>query len=196
MKIFDFFRKKQKPEPQIEVFDGPTTFYHEDDYLQIEIIVNENIEKVDLESNKINTFSEEQFDGIGFKDLYIRTDDNKIELSDRKITITDFENILISLNFEKINYVLTGYGNSYKSLHKNCFAFSKSETIIFYEFKNNIIQNIWFDINLKEIDKNLINFFLQIGQAWNLSLQDWNQSITIDLQNKIEIENYLKYDVN
>lgn len=194
MKIFDFFRKKQKPEPQIEVFDGPTIFYHEDDYLQIEIIVNEYIEKVDSEANKIKTFSEEQFDGIGFKDLYIRTDENKIELSDRKILITDFENILISLNFEKINYVLTGYGNSYKSLHKNCFAFLKSGTNIFYEYKNNIIENIWLDINHSEIAKNLINFFLQIGLEWNLSLQDWNQSITIDLQKKEEIENYLKYD--
>ncbi len=109
--------------------------------MQIEIIVNENIENVESEANKIKTFSEEQFDGIGFKEIYIRTDENKIGLNDRKISISDFENILINLNFEKISYVLTGYGNSYKTLHKNCFAFSKSETNIFYEFKNNIIEN-------------------------------------------------------
>ena len=61
MGLFNFFRNKKKSQPEAPTLpvEGPTIFYHEDDYLQVEILPLENINQLKLESKEVEDFSKE-----------------------------------------------------------------------------------------------------------------------------------------
>ena len=194
MGLFDFFRKKKsQPEKPLETFVGPTIFYHEDDYRQVEIIPNDNLSNLKAESKKVEEFAKENFDGTGFTNMYVRSDKDKIELNQRKINPEEFEKIISQLGLERIPNVLTGYGQIFRELHKDCIGFGKDYTAIYYDFKDNVVQHIWLTNHWSLDKEKLGECLLELGKRWNLLLQDWNLTVTIDLKDKSEIENYLHW---
>lgn len=193
MGLFDIFKNKKstRPNDHESTIEGLTIFYHEDDYRQVEIVPNDNLAILEEESKKVNDFANEHFDGSGYTDIYVRSDDNKIELKQRSIKPNDLEHKLEILGFERLQNVITGYGQTYRKLHKDCIAFGKDYSAIYYDFKDEIVQGIWMTNHWSIDRKKLSECLHEIGKKWNLLLQDWNLSKTVDLNNKQAIEDYL-----
>lgn len=197
MGLFDIFRiKKQRQSEEVQqTFDGPTIFYHEDDFRQVEIVPSDNLSSLKTESEKVDTFAKEHFDGSGFTDIYVRNDENKTKLNQRRIDPNDLEKILSSLGFDRIPNVLTGYGKSYREQHKKCVAFGKDYCAVYYDFQDNVVEHIWFTNHWSMDRERLAKSLHKLGQQWNLLLQDWNLTVTVDLKDKSLIDQYLNtYD--
>lgn len=193
MGLFDIFKnKKSTRRNNLEsTIEGKTIFYHEDDYRQVEIVPNDNLAELEEESKKVNDFAHEHFDGSGYTAMYVRNDDNKTELRQRLIKPNDLEQKLEILGLERVLNVTTGYGQSYRELHKDCIAFGKDYSAIYYDFKDEIVQGIWLTNHWSMDRKQLSKCLYEIGKKWNLLLQDWNLTKTVDLNNKQAIDDYL-----
>lgn len=79
MSIFGFIKNRKK-----KTIDKNAFYYHEDFYLQIEIIPRENFDFASSESKKISEFGETHRDGLGFTDIYERKD-NRYKTIDKQI---------------------------------------------------------------------------------------------------------------
>lgn len=170
---------------------GPSIFYHEDDYLQVEILPSENYTNLKIESEKVETFAKEHFDGEGFTDIYVRNDKNKVKLSQKQIAPKELEEILSLIGLNRIANVLTGYGQTFREPRKDCIAFGKDYCAVYYSFKDNIVQHIWFTDHWSMDREKLASCLHEIGQWWDLVFQDWNLAVTIDLKEKNSIDQYL-----
>jgi len=194
--LFDIFRnKKQQPEKALKTFDGTSIFYHEDDFRQVEIVPSDNLSILVAESEKVDTFAKEHFDGSGFTDIDVRNDKNKTKLNQWRIDPNDLEKILGSLGLDRIPNVLTGYGQNYREHHKDCVAFGNDDCAVYYNFKDNVVEHIWFTNHWSMDRERLAKSLHELGKQWNLLLQDWNLTITVDLKDKGSIDQYLNtYD--
>ena len=165
-------------------------FYHEDDYCQIELSPIENLPYFGSESKEIAETANRSSDGHGFKEIHVRRG-SKLELEERKISPTDLEKIIQITGLPKATSVLTGYGQSYREKSKNTIGFGKDYNAVYFDFKDAVVQHIWFT-NPSIIDKEKLSECLfQLGKQWNLVLMDWNELTPINLNNKSEIEKYL-----
>lgn len=194
MGLLDIFRKKKQlpPEKAQRTFDGPTIFYHEDDFRQVEIVPGDNLANLKSESEKVDSFTKEHFDGSGFTDIYVRSDEDKTKLNHREINPNDLEKILSSMGLDRIPNVLSGYGENYREKHEACIAFGKDYCAVYYDYKDNVVQHIWFTNHWSMDREKLAAMLHDLGQKWNLLLQDWNLTVTIDLKDKNSIDHYLR----
>ena len=171
--------------------EEPAFYYHEDDFLQVEIVPDNNLSKLSSENNEVDKFAKDHFAGAGFTDIYVRNDEDKIKLKQRRINTTALENILVELEFDRISQVFTGY-SEYRQAHVNCTAFCKDESAILYDYEDDIVQHIWL-INHWSIHKERLSCCLNhFGDEWQLLLQDWNLTETINLQSREAINKYLE----
>lgn len=193
MGLFDIFKNKKSSRPKSleSIIEGPTIFYHEDDYRQVEIVPNDNLAELEDESKKVNDFTKEHFDGSGYTDIYVRSDNNKTELKQRLISPNDLEHKLEILGLDRIPNVLTGYGQTYRELHMDCIAFGKDYSAIYYDFKDEVVQGIWLTNHWSMDRRRLSKCLHQIGKKWKLLLQDWNLNATVDLSDEQAIDDYL-----
>lgn len=190
-KIFNLQKKKSGHNYQL---DPDEIYLHEDLYCQVEILPVENINNLKSENKKIDAFAEEHFDGNGFTDIYQRTETN-VKTVERNILLDDFESLIISLGYKKMKNVYSGYG-SYKEKSENTCAYSMDGAVIFCDFEENTIKNIWLDGFRFNKDssfiKQMVEALFQIGKRWKLTLNDWDIPKNIDLTNKLEIEKYIQ----
>jgi hypothetical protein len=186
MRLFNIFKKNKADKP----LDKGTLFYHEDDYCQIELSPMENLTLFQGESKKINDLADKSFDGYGYTDIYVRND-NRIKLEERKIDQNELEAIVRAIGLDKATKVITGYGTTYRENCKNTVGFGKDYSAIYFDFKEEIVGHIWLTNHFSMDKQKLVDCLLQLGQKWNLLLVDWNQTITVDLTNRDEIEKYL-----
>ena len=168
-------------------------YFHEDFYCQVELLPRETNAELEKENEKIENFAQKHSDGLGFTDIYMR-DGPKIKTSERKIHLGDFEKVMIESGFQKYSNVYSGY-SSHEELCKNTLGFELDSSIVYCDFENNLIKNIWIDnfrfSNSSDKKEQLINGLFSIGEKWNLILNDWNLTETFDLMNKGEIESYI-----
>ena len=189
------FRKDNNTINQDEYkLSSDEVYLHEDFYCQVELLPDENSSELESENEKIEEFANEHFDGTGFTDVYAR-DEHKIKTSDRNINLSDFEQFVISLGFQKMRNIYSGYGN-YKEKCQNTNAYSIDRATIFCDFENGVIKNIWLDgfrfNNESKFGKEMTEGLFQIGKQWKLTLNDWDLTERINLKDKSEIELYIK----
>lgn len=180
MGLFDIFKNKKThpPEKTEQYFEGGSIYYYVEQFRQVEIVPNENLLWLTDLSRKVND-----------------PDFEMIPLNQRKISIQQLENLIISLELNRISTVWECDGQA-KQQQVDCIGFGKSNEAIFYIFKDNIVESIWFTGHWWMDKMKLANFLHELGQRWDLLFQDDNLRITIDLKNKIAIHDYLhKYDV-
>ena len=88
----------------------------------------------------------------------------------------------------------SGY-SSFAERCKNTLGFKLDSTVVYCDFENDLIKNIWIDnfrfSNSYDKKEQLINGLFAIGEKWNLILNDWDLTETFDLINKGEIERYI-----
>lgn len=167
-----------------------TIFYHEDDFGQVEIIPSENFERLIKEAKNVKDFSEKHSDGGGFTDIYVR-EQSGLKLEERKIKVSELNNILTKLSVEKHTMTTTGIRPD-EMLHKNTFGYGENYNGLFFDFKDDIVSNIWISGRLNVNDEKLISVMNEIGTTWSLVLMDWNSLELIDLKNKKQIKKYVE----
>lgn len=168
-------------------------YLHEDLYLQVEFVPRENSNDLSSENDAIKEFADKHRDGIGFTDVYVR-DEQKIKTSSRNIRLDEFEELVLKSGLTKLDSVYTGYGN-YKEKCTATNAYKIDNAAIFCDYDGNLVKNIWIDgfrFNAESKHINImVNSLHEIGEHWNLILNDWDLSETIDLKSKEQIQAYI-----
>lgn len=168
-------------------------YFHEDLYCQVEVVPRENLLTLNSENEKINEFSEAHRSGIGYTAIYARGE-HQIKTSSRSITIDEFEALLKAFDFRKISNVYSGYGSS-EEICRHTFAFKFDSAVVYCDLQDELIKNIWLDgfrFNKEsESKESLVACLNQIGEKWNLVINDWDMCEAIDLNNTSEIERYV-----
>lgn len=167
-------------------------FFHEDDYCQIQLLPLENWEYLILEADKINRFGIEHAAGTGFSDIYLRPPAPR-KLSERQITVNDIEQILNKSELTRFDEISTGYGVSYRELCDNTTGYGGKAYVLLYDFKNDIVENIWMLIRGRDdtAKEKFGKALFELGQRHNLVLMDWSQSALTDLRHIDAINDYL-----
>lgn len=166
-------------------------FYHEDDYLQVEILSKSNLFEQSRVLNNINY----DFSEYGFSNSYVR-DIKKKPTSTLNINTNELIKYLKKDSLIQFNRVYSGYGSN-STLKKNTLSFGYEDFAILFNFEKEIVQNIWivFSPKLKipfPSYSNISNALLSIGNKYDMILIDWNEEKIINLNNKQYIENYFK----
>ncbi|WP_162127692.1 hypothetical protein [Flavobacterium phycosphaerae] len=195
MGIFDIFRRKKVEKIQENVIEENETgiYFHEDTFNQVEFLPRENKEYLESENEKIENFAVENFDGHGFKDIYVR-DESPKTIADKKIDFEELDRILLSLGLEKVSEVYEGYGSA-KWKCENTFAYIFDGAEIFVSLEDNFVHDFWVDgFRFHENDETkskLKSILFKIGNEMDLILNDWDLTVVIDLKDESEIEKYL-----
>jgi len=189
-----FFKRDSKIDNNRPIEKNTSRLYFDEDYYcQVELLPRENYSELEDENDKIKDIAQKHSDGLGFTDIYLR-EGQKINTSDRNIQLADFEKLMLDSGFQKYANVYSGYG-SQEVLCKNTFGFELDDSVIYCDFENELIQNIWIDnfrySQSSDKKEQLINALFAICEKWNLTLNDWNLSETFDLTSKAEIERYI-----
>ena len=171
----------------------PSIFFHEDDYCQVQLMLNENQMSLQKEAEEVFGFSKEHFDGSGYTDIKVREEETH-KLADRQIKINEIEAVIINAGFDKIPKVFTGYGQSYREELTNTEAYGKNGCAIFYDYKDYIVEHIWLEYHWgnEQTNKNkFLNCLSDLGKKWNLLLMDWNQLKLVELTDSTATQKYL-----
>lgn len=167
-----------------------SVFYHEDEYLQIEILPTENLNRLQKEAQEVADFSKKHKSGEGYTDMYVRQE-AWISLSHRRIQADELEQILISFTHLRAPLVTTGIRPG-EFTSKNTIGFGKNYQGLFYNHEDHIVQNIWVSNSLPFEEKTSKEVLLNLGRKWNLLLMDWFRLVIIDLQDPLAVERYLR----
>ena len=180
MGLFNSFKRKEQvqPEGSQRYVEASSIFYYVGEYRQVELVPCENFQWLTDISMKAND-----------------PDREGVKLIERNISTLELENIINPLDLDRIQTVLESDGQT-KQEQRDCIALGKSHEAIFYNFKDNVVQYIWFIGHWSMNKMKLANFLHEIGIRWNLLLQDDNLQLTIDLKNRVAIDDYLhQYDI-
>ncbi|WP_340067360.1 hypothetical protein [Ascidiimonas aurantiaca] len=165
-------------------------FFHEDDYLQVEIIPIDNL--FDQSKNLSNL--KYDFEEHGFTNISSRGA-KKNPTSSKKIYSSHLTEILERSAITGFNKVYTGYGSN--SILKNGIkAYGYKDYAILFDSLNGIVQNIWLVFSPKlemplSSYSNLSNTLFEIGSKYNMILIDWNEEIIVDLGSHKKTLDYL-----
>jgi len=167
----------------------------EDNYCQIEIIPVENKTQVINSFNQIEQLISKNENENGFTEIYER-DKSEFSTLKKQIKISNFENILQNSKLIKADRIKYENSRMINCEDGNSKAYGISDFAIFYDIKENIVNNIWIDYqnfnseNFRYFEENILETLSEIGTKYNLMLVDWNRLEIIDLKNKIEIKKY------
>jgi len=165
-------------------------FYHEDDYLQVEIISKSNVFEQSKTLSDINyDFSEYGFSNIGFRKA------KKKPTSSLNINVNEFKEYLKKYSLIKFNKTYSGYSSN-SAPKENTISYGFEDYAILFDYKKEVVQNIWivFSPKLKmpfPSYSNLSKALYLIGNKYDMILVDWNEERMINLKSKKDIENYL-----
>lgn len=169
-------------------------YFHDDFFRQIELFPKENSKYFQIENKQIEDFKEIHSDENGMSNAVYEIEGSEIiEIFEKKILVAEVETLLLNFGLNKIKSVFSGYiPNNYKC--ENIIAFKYESSEIFIEFENEFIKHIYlnqFRFQEKEENKILLQkILLEIGNKFDLILNDWNLAKMINLKEKKEIEKY------
>ena len=165
-------------------------FYHEDDYLQVEIISKSNVFEQSKVLSDINyDFSEYGFSNIGFRKA------KKKPTSSLNINVNELRGHLKKYSLIEFSKIYSGYSSN-STPKENIISYGFEDYAILFDFENEIVQNIWvvFSPKLKmpfPSYSNLSKALYLIGDIYDMILVDWNEEKMINLNSKEDIDNYL-----
>lgn len=185
-------------EKEISPIDDNAIYFHEDSYNQVEFIPRENLFYLKKENENIDIFSRENFDGIGFTDIYAR-DENPVALIDKQFFAKDLDSVISEHGIEKNQEVYTGYASE-RWKCKDTYAYNVIEDAnIFVSTKDGIIESFWIEgfrfFESDEIKSKLRNILMDIGDQFDVVLNDWNICASIDLKRVDQINSYLNEEL-
>ena len=157
-------------------------YFHEDDYRQIEVLPLDNFGYCQQEIGEIEKSSAENFDGYGFKDIYVR-EENPSHLGAMNIRVSEIEEALEKI-LPKFDVVYTGY-SSYKEKCKGLNAFGRDQgERIFFEHNEGIVTSIWVSDPFNEL--------IDLPHSEKLLFVDWAWGFVCPLKEKEHFIEYIK----
>lgn len=165
------------------------TFFHEDDFGQIEILPLSDLNFCSEQINKIQNFSKNHQcpDGFGWDDVFIRSE-NPTKFASLMIKKEDVKVVLEPILFEYEN-VYMGY-SSQEELCPNTIAYgdhTAGKIFFRYDVKD-IVTAIWCSEFILEICK--------IPKINELLVVDWTYGFVSPLSDSSKIENFLREKLN
>lgn len=165
-------------------------YYHEDFYRQIELVPEENY----FATNKfIDNLLPKEGSIYGFKNISVRLE-QKIKLTDRKITVEEVNKILTPISLSYSENVTTGYGQS-SWREKNTVVWGFEQFGIFVKYQNHIVEAIWLSDSPAfpqlKTNKHLTFGIFSIAKKYSLILIDWNNEIICRIRSENDVREYL-----
>ncbi|QGY46900.1 hypothetical protein GM418_25545 [Maribellus comscasis] len=187
MSLFGFIKRKKK-----KSIDKDAFYYHEDFYLQIEIIPRENFDFASSESKKITEFGESHKEGLGFTDIYERKD-NKYKTIDKKVNPSPIFNALESAGLERIKKIQTGYSTHIEDCNST-IGYGNKNFAILIDLESEYVKDIYLmQYQLNDNDLELLSSgLIAIGKELDFIIVDWELSKIIDLKSSAQVISYVR----
>jgi hypothetical protein len=173
--------------------DAAVFYLHEDDWGKAELLPSENLAFLHAERERLDTFSAAHFDGIGWTDVFVRSQEPTPIMS-RVIPYSRLAELFGSL-LPAAERVETGY-SSYREPCAGCFAFGRSYDFALYGSANNgTVTALSLYMHAPSfaavLRQRLVAAFRTLGGEYRLVLVDWQRSRIVDLADQAEVEHYL-----
>jgi hypothetical protein len=166
-------------------------FFFEDEYCQIEILLQENYTFCVNQMIKIKKVSENHSQDLGYSDVMFR-ENYPYEIINKKIQVSELEERFESANFER-QTVYSEYSN-FLTPSDTVFAFGiNSDIAVFYEADDGFVSKLWLRLNIREEnDIEGANRFLQgMTEIGEFILVDWVSLYVEHISNIEYIYEYL-----
>ena len=168
----------------------------EDDFCLVEIVPIENQSFIKNQVAALAEFSEKNFDGIGFKNMFTlgAMPEPTVE---RELRVEAFELTLAGRRLPKANQIQYESEKILDCNTSSTKAYGFPNCIIFFNTFNNgeFVNHIWLDIKPGipgEQRRILLNVFYDLGESYQLTLIDWNSLELVELRDEVQIDDYLK----
>ncbi len=187
LKLLGFNRKKIENEPYAY---KDILHLWEDDYLMLELLPHENLDFVKAETNRINGFAQEHFDGTGFTDI-TPISDKPIKTIEKLIDISEIENLLTQVGLEKIRqFHMQGVGLLQGD--KAPLGFGTKKFAVMCDKQNDILENIWVTGHVDNEEKQkLIRSLLLLGQGFGFIAVNWYRGEYYNLVERSSVEDFV-----
>ena len=167
------------------------TYFHEDDYCQVEVLPATNYEFCRNQLGEIESFSTEHDTGFGWTDMFIRSD-APAELKSTGVLRADLESELATY-LPQFDRVFTGY-STYREECKNTIAFGDNDNFVMYaDIDNGVASKLWLTMSgLSDTDiANAKRLFKYLSRS-QLMLVDWSMSAIVAFADSNAVGQYLR----
>ena len=164
----------------------------EDDYLMLELLPHENLAFVKAETERINNFGREHFDGSGFTDI-TPIAEKPVPTIEKLIDIAEIERMLPDTGLEKIKqFHMQGLG--LLEGDKAPLGFGTNKFAIMCERQNDLLKDIWITghADTEGDQQKLVAALLSIGHHFNFIAVNWYQGQYYNLAEKEMVEEFVK----
>jgi hypothetical protein len=167
--------------------------FHEDDYCQIELVPKENFFAL---NNELEVIQDNTSVGNnGFLSIVSRNQ-IKRSLKERNIRVSEFDVILSKDSMFRYGKVYKGY-SEHKEFVPHTKGYGFENYVLFVSDANGIVSRSWIiykriSDTLNITPQHLKKALFDLGQNFHLFLVDWNELITINLEKKGDVENYIE----
>jgi hypothetical protein len=166
-----------------------TIFYHEDLYRQIELVPEENYFSV---GKFIGDQSAENGSIYGFYNLRVRPE-QKVKLLDRKISVTEINDVLGPLSLSYSEDIKTGYGQSIQKA-KNTYVWGFEKYGLFIKSQTTLVEAIWLSDSPVFTQLNTSNHLNKalycVAIRYSLILIDWNKEFICRIRSENDAREY------
>lgn len=157
-------------------------YFHEDDYRQIEILPIDNLAYCLEQIGEIEKSATVNFDGLGYKDVYVR-EENPSQLASLNLKSSILEETLVEF-LPKFDAVYTGY-STYKEKCGGVVAFGKDKgEQIYFEDSEDVVTTIWVSDPFEALTG--------LPSIENLLFVDWSWGFVCPLSEKEIFLEYIK----
>ncbi|MFL1896691.1 hypothetical protein ACJRPK_13370 [Aquimarina sp. 2-A2] len=186
-KLFGIKPKEKKPYEFADVLH-----LWEDDHLMIELLPKDNLEFIKKESNRINEFGKEHFDGYGFTDI-TEIGEIPIKTIDKKIDFKSVAEIFEKNGMERIKEVVH-QNVGHLTGEKVPFGFGSKKFALLLDEDNGKLKYIWTTgrIENEELENKFKNGLSEFVKTYDFLAIDWYKSESFDLHSENGIEEFIK----
>jgi hypothetical protein len=164
----------------------------EDDYLMLELLPHDNLEFVKAETERINNFGQEHFDGNGFTEI-TPVSEKPIKTIEKLIDIAEIETIITKSGLEKIGrFHMQGAG--LLEGDKAPLGFGANKFAIMCDRQDHLLKHIWVTgrTETEEEKRKLADALLSIGLTFNFIAVNWYQCEYYNLVEKSSVLKFIK----
>jgi hypothetical protein len=157
------------------------------------LLPHENLAFLHAERERLDAFSAEHFDGSGWTDISVRSEEPS-PITIRTIQYTRLAELFGGL-LPTADRVETGY-STYRELCPGCFAFGKTYDVALYgSIKDSIVTELSLSMQSPSTDaalrQDLATALCMLGREYRLVLVDWYRSLIVDLADQVAVDRYL-----
>lgn len=196
MGLFSFlkFRKSAKADQsQVDPNEYIPLFW-EDHYCQIEIVPFENKTFIERQVKQIEELSVKSRSEHGFTETFARAS-MPVPTISKEIRVDYLERTLTDFQFPKAKQIQYEQSKILDCESGKTKAFGFSNFTIFFDTEGEFVKNIWIHIGLivsvQQFDLILAALY-SLGEECELVLIDWNSLELFKLDDKLQIQKYLR----